>query len=256
MVCKNCGTQYDDTESFCPNCGTAAEAPQTESAAPAANDIKSKLPVICIAAVAVIVVICLLSALFGGGAKSTIKSYYKALGKGDQKAMLSLRMPKKMIEDYVDENYDCKPKEYYKVYDKAWDALYKGLKKEGKVKFEYEIKTIEDINKLDKLDDEVGKIDDLDEFKDRMDDVYDDYDFDAKKIKACKVAEVKYTLSVDGKKAAKGENIVFVYKYKGDWYIYNAPGLGSITSKLENSKDADDYEDAIEDAYDALEDLD
>ncbi|MDD6102178.1 MAG: zinc-ribbon domain-containing protein [Clostridiales bacterium] len=263
MFCNNCGTQFDDTESFCPNCGTPAQ--QTEQAAPeeatapaknASNDIKEKLPLLIGAAAAVIVVILILSALFGGSAKSTIKKYYKAVGKGDQKTISKLMAPEKVREEQVDDAFDCSLKEYYKVYNKAWEALYKGLKKEGKVKFEYEIKNIEDIEKLDKLEDEVGKIDDLDEFKDMLDDVYDDYDFDYKKIKTCKVAEVKYVLNVDGKKAAKGTYVTFVYKYKGDWYVYCGPGLNSILNQLSKSDDADDYEDAVEDARDALEDLD
>lgn len=252
MVCANCGNEFADTEKFCPNCGTPAPVSEAAEAAETASNVVEeakeqlkKLDPKMIGALvgALVVLIILCSLVFGGGsAKSAVKDYYKALEKGDAKTIFSMTLPKK-------------PKEVYKIYDKAFDALYKGLKKEGKVKWEVEIKKIENINKLDKLDDEVGKIDDLEAFQDLMEKTFDEYDLDASKIKACSVAQVKYTLSVGKHKAVKEEDIVFVYKFKGDWYVMGATNPESLLRKLAKAEDADDYEDAIDDAKEILEDL-
>ena len=216
---------------------------------------RSVLPKI-ICGVLVIGIILILVALFGGGAKSSLKKYYKAVGKFDAKTQFNMTFPKSIQKDAIDDAYDMSVKEYLKVVQNAYDELEDGLKEEGKVKFDYEIKKIEKLGKLDKIDEEdlPGEVEDLDDFRDLMDDsdFSEEYDLDAKKIKAAYGAEVKYSLTVDGDKVVKGTDNLIIYKYKGKWYVYSAIETGDFVWDLAEEKD---FKDAVEDFSDALEDL-
>lgn len=251
MICSNCGTQYEDGQAFCPNCGTPADNP-----APAAsplhenNDINQKLPVLIGACVIVLLVLIVLIASLSGGYKKAVKKSFKYFEKGKSEKLLNLTIPKKVREDFIDDMYDTDIDEYAEVYDAAYKAFWDGLKEEGKVKFTYEIKEAENLDKLDKLKDEFSKMD-LDDFKDMMDEAYDDYDFDADKIKKAYGVEVKWKLEVDGDKAANDTEDIIVYKYKGDWYVMSPLDLGDIIGEL----DYDDYEDVIKDVNDELKEL-
>lgn len=215
---------------------------------------RSVLPKI-ICGVLVIGIILILVALFGGGAKSTLKKYYKAVGKFDAKTQFNLTTPKQIQEDVIDDEYDCSVKEYLKVVKEANNALYDGLKEEGKVKFTYEIKAFEKLGKLKKIDedDDLGGIEDLDDFKDRMEYLEDDTDFDASKIKAAYAAKIKWKFTVGGDKVDSGNDFCFVYKYKGKWYVLGAIDTDTLAYACSGE---DDYEDAVDDYYDALEYLD
>lgn len=256
MFCKNCGSEFADGEAFCPNCGTAADNAQSQpgndaqpqAAAPKSN---STAAIIAIAAVAVIVVIVLV-ALLSGGEKKAVKKYFKAFGNFKTEKLMAMEMPEKVSKEAVEDNdyFDFDYEDYVEVNVKVADIVYEGLKDEGKVKYEYEIKKMEDLDDLDKLEDDVI-YEDLDELKDYFDEYYDDYGFDADKIKKAYAAEVKWNFTVDKEKVAKGTSICYVYKYKGDWYVCNGPSFASILSQL----DEDDYEDLLEDAEDAYGEL-
>lgn len=256
MFCKNCGSEFADGEAFCPNCGTASDNVQSQpandaqpnAAAPKSN---STAAIIAVAAVAVIIVIALIT-LLSGGAKKQVKKYFNAFGKFNTEKLLNMELPKDVMKESIedDDYFDIDYEDFVEIYAEAGDTLYEGLKDEGKVKFEYEIKKMEDLDDLDKLDDDVI-FDDLDELKDEFDDLYDDYDFDADKIKKAYAVEVKWTFTVDKDKVAKDTSICYVYKYKGDWYVYDGPTFLNVLYQL----DEDDFEDAMEDAMDVFEEL-
>lgn len=283
MFCKNCGNEFAEGVDFCPNCGTPVKAVEEgqsaldsakDKAADMAGDVKNalngaadavaektgldkktagKVVPIAICAVVVVVVLLILNALFGSSPKKAIKQYYKAFAKGDTKKMLELTIPKQIREDYIDEVYDIDLKDYYDLKGAADEALIDGLKEEGKVKIDLDIKGIEKIGKYKKLDKkDFGKMD-LDDFRDAIEDMADYVDayddINVKKIKKVYVAEVKWTLTVDGDKAAKDTDYLYIFKYKGKWYIYGA------SSSLYYYLDEDDYEDAMEDYQDAMEDF-
>ncbi len=275
MFCKNCGTQFEDGQAFCPSCGTAVSAaevnggaaPQSNpapdysapdySSAPSFEAPKSSgskiLPVALVAAVIVLVIVALV-VILGNPGKKAVKKYYKALAKFDEKKLIEMTMPKEGLEEMFDkQKYDYE--DYVEAMSAAADALLEELKDEGKVKFEYEIKEIEKIGKLDKLKGDVKindeKIKTLEDLQEALEDDFEDYDLDSEKIKKAYAAEIKWTLTVDKDKAAKDTDTVIIYKYGGSWYINN----GTTVSEIAMSLDSDDYDDALEAYRDELKAL-
>ena len=170
-TCPNCKAQLEDDVVFCNECGTKvdsasaqaepASSDATSNAAPAGNSIlenaaqttkNSNIGIIAVAAAALVLIVILVALLGGGGgAKGAIKSYFAALEKGDTDKLITAMVPKAGLEDYIDDMYDADYKDYVKAYDAFYKVMWSGLKKEGKVKLDYEIKTIESVKKLDKL---------------------------------------------------------------------------------------------------------
>ena len=281
-ICPNCKAQLEDDVVFCNECGTKlddvkTEAPKNDApaadntASPAGNSVleaaqqtakNSSIGIIAVAIVALVVVVILIAALAGGGggAKSAIKGYFAALQKGDTSKLLGYVVPKKGLEDYVDDYYDADLDDYIKAYDELYDTMWAGFKNEGKINLEYEIKTIENIKKLDKLKKEAKAWDvkDLEDFQDMVDDYLDDYGVEGDKVKEVYIAEVKYTLEVDGKKILKDDGIVFIYKYAGNWYMAGGlPDAYDILSEIYyDSKLEDDFEDVMSDCADVYDDYD
>lgn len=253
MFCNNCGTQFEDNQAFCPNCGTPADngnAAQSPADIQANNDLKSKLPLLVGAGVILLLVIIILCVALSGGHKKAVKKSFKYFEKGQSEKLAKLELPKSVLEEMLDDTLDIDLDEYCEIQDAAFDALWEGLKDEGKVKVSYEIKNCENIDDLDKLEDDVV-YDDLDDFKDAMDDTYDDYDFDADKIKKAYVYKIKFTIEVDGDKAVSETIYTIAYKYKGDWYLSKTLDALTIAGLL----DDDDFEDVIEDVYKEYKDL-
>ncbi len=254
MFCKNCGSEFADGEAFCPNCGTAAEGTQSQAADNAQQEASKSgnyAPIIAIAAVAVVVIIAII-VLMSGAEKKAVKKYFNAFGKFKTEKLIDMEMPEKVQKESLEDNdyFDIDYDDFVEISVKTGDIVYEGLKDEGKVKFEYEIKKMEDLEDLDKLEDDV-RFEDLDELKDYFDEYYDDYGFDADKIKKAYAAEVKWNFTVDKDKVAKDTSICYVYKYKGDWYVLDGPSFTSVLYQL----DEDDFEDLLEDAKDAYEEL-
>lgn len=258
MFCNNCGTQFDDTQAFCPNCGTAVEAANNAASpqpfAPKKGGNSKLIPLIGVAAVAVILIIVIVAIASSGGYKKAIKNQFKYLEKGKVEKLYALTAPEAVREDSVDESYELDLDEYYEIMTAASEAFWEGLKDEGKVKLDYEIKAAENLDDLDELKKDMKddwEIKDLDDFIDGMDELYEEYDFDADEIKKAYAVEYKYTLEVDGDKAISKKDIAIVYKYEGDWYIYSGLNPLSLAYQL----DEEDYEDVIEDVQKELEDL-
>lgn len=256
MYCNNCGTQFEDGQEVCPNCGAAAASEeQSPSVSPfdsPSNNMKGKLPIIIIAAAVVVLIIVIVAIASSGGHEKAVEDMFKYVEKGKSEKLLALNMPKEVYEELIEEEYDMELKDYFEIQDEAWDTLWEGLKDEGKVKLSYEIKKSENINKLDKLEEDMEdyEIEDLDDFIDLMDEEYEDYDFDASKIKKAYAVEIKYTLTVDGDKVTSATGTTIVYKYKSDWYVIETFTPYAIAYSLDG-----DYEDLMDDLSDVYEDL-
>lgn len=277
-TCPNCKAQLEDDVVFCNECGTKvdsapaqaepASSDATSNAAPAGNSIlenaaqttkNSNIGIIAVAAAALVLIVILVALLGGGGgAKGAIKSYFAALEKGDTDKLITAMVPKAGLEDYIDDMYDADYKDYVKAYDAFYKVMWSGLKKEGKVKLDYEIKTIESVKKLDKLKKDAKNIgiSDLDDVQDLLDDWMDDYGVDADKVKEAYVAEVKYTLEADGEKILKDDGICLIYKYSGKYYVLgDLPTADDIISEIVYDDDLlDKFEDMLLDAKDLVED--
>ncbi|MGN0165752.1 MAG: zinc ribbon domain-containing protein [Lachnospiraceae bacterium] len=260
MFCKNCGAQFDDSQAFCPSCGTpvAPSAPAGAASQPftPSKNGNSKLPLVIVAAAVIVVLVIIVAVLTSGGQKKAVKNMFKYLEDGNTAKLLTLEAPKAVAEEMIEEaydNYNVDFEEFVEVYDSAFETFWAGLKDEGKVKVSYEIKNCENLNKLDKLKKDMKDWDikDLEDFVDNMDDMYGDYDFDADKIKSAYAIEYKYTIEVDKDKAIKGSDLTIAYKYKGDWYLLSTVDLNTLVGSL----DDEDYEEVIEDTRDEIKEL-
>lgn len=277
--CPKCGVELPDEAAFCNNCGenlsAKPEEAQTEEKAEAPvvapvsenNQVlenakeenkNTKIGILAVggfAAVLVLIILIVIISSASGSPKSVIKAQMKAFEKGDVKTMIYGSMPSKAVDSYLDDELDMTSKEFIELTQPIYDAMWDGLKSEGKVKFSYEIKKVENLDKLDKLKDDAKRLGykDLDDFKDYVEDDFDDYDLDSDKISKAFFAEVKWEITVDGDKAVKKQTtFITIYKYKGKMYVYNGlPDFYEVYSNL----DRDDYDDVIDDMKDAIEDL-
>jgi hypothetical protein len=278
MFCKNCGSEIADGEAFCPSCGAAtvqpeaaaedvtgaAQAESTEGAegTTGGKGLKEKLPFLIATGVVVVIALIILIACSGGSAKGAVKDYYKALKNGNTKKLVLATYSKDVAEELIDDGYDMTLKEFYSATDDCFDILYKGLKDEGKLKFEYEIKKIENVDKLDKLKSysKALGVSDLEDFQDNMEDLEDYGKFDASKIKKAYIAEVKWSVSVGGETLDKNDDYMYIYKYKGDWYIFGGPDFSAVFSDVKSAnsdkKFDGDFDDVIDDVKDAIDDND
>ena len=280
-TCPNCKAQLEDDVVFCNECGTkvdsapaqaeetaSSDASSTSNAAPAGNSIlenaaqttkNSNIGIIAVAVAALVLIVILIALLGGGGgAKGAIKSYFAALEKGDTDKLIGVQVPKAGLEDYVDDMYDVDYKDYVKAYDAFYKAMWSGLKKEGKVKLDYEIKKVENVKKLDDLKKDAKSlgISDLDDVQDLLDDYMDDYGVDADKVKEAYIAEIKYTLEADGEKILKGDGLCLIYKYSGKYYVIgDLPEAYDIIDEIVYDDDlADKFEDMLSDTKEIVED--
>ena len=140
--------------------------------------------------------------------------------------------------------------------EKAYAAFLKALKKEqGKLKIDYEIKKIENLDKLDDLEDDVY-YDDADDFAEMLEDMYEDYGFNAKKVKKVFAVQVKYEVTAGKADICENKTVWYVYKYGGSWFVYTSFDLDTIISECRYNDDFSDAVDAYDDAYEKfVEDL-
>lgn len=273
--CPKCGVELPDDAAFCNNCGEnlaekPADAPAEEKkeepvVAPVSENNQvlenakeankntkiGLIAVVGVVAILALIVVCVLISSMTGP-KAAIKKYMKAFQDGDAKTLYT-DMPEKCLDEYYDDIYEVSFKEYVKAITPVYKEMWSSLKDEGKVKFTYEIKACENVNKLKDLkkDGKKAGIKDLKDLQELLDDEFDDYDLDSKKIKKAYLAEVKWELTVDGDKAIKETETIIVYQYGGKYYVAGGPNYASIRYGL----DRNDYDDVIEDIDDALEDF-
>lgn len=141
--CQNCGSAMEDQEVFCANCGT-----QNETAAPAADN-KKKLGLIIGGAVAIVLVLVLLvSMIFGGGQKAAVQKYLDLDWKGRTGSIKSLA-PEKYWK-YVEEEYDLDVKDIKEDWKDDWkdeledyvesESFEEAYGNKGKVSYKYQDK--------------------------------------------------------------------------------------------------------------------
>ena len=245
MFCTKCGKQVPDGSVICPHCGNALAAPQQAApqAAPqplqAVNNFagnvvdkakkgdKKTLIIGAVAAVAaVIVLVMIISWLFGNGPKSVVK---KALKKS--------------------ENIEKKYEELAETY-----LLFSNKKARKKLDMdndedEEEAKTSWKITKTKKY----GKNDDVTE---GMRAYVSQMGGDEDKVKASALVEVTETTKVKGEDPEKVKKYYAVVKVGGKWYMLTGSGskadninkaadkweamAGSDSKKKKNSDDDDD----------------
>lgn len=166
---------------------------------------------VAVAAVAVLIVVI---SLAGGGYKRTVKDFMKAFEKSDAEKMIEIAMPKAMQEAYFDDEEELE--DYIDMMDDSLDDLWDEIEdSDGKV--EWKIKRAESLKKLKGLRSEAEDYgyDDIDDYRERMEDVYE---LDEKKIKKVYAVEIEMEVEMDDD-TEENDAIIFVYKYKGKWYV-------------------------------------
>ena len=163
-------------------------------------DVKKILPIAAIGVVAAVVVILLFSWIFGRSAKATARKAAEYAINGNFYKITKLYHKEVIKEnDWDDKGFrdDCEDlEEEWDEYIEDWED------EEGKIKFSYKIKDVDDITG-----------DDLDDIQDYYDDEYD------LKVKKAKKFEVEINVKYDDEEDETDEEIVVV-KIGGKWYLY------------------------------------
>lgn len=240
--CTTCGAQLDDNATFCTSCGaTQGEQPKQDSAAASAadsvkntiNDIKDKVDVgaikdsltmdnikslktepnkntiialSCIGAVALIVIIIILCAVFSGGYKKPIDKMFKAFEDGDGKALMSI-YPDVLIEsddfedNIKDADYDSVKEYFEEQAEKFTDQLEEEYGKDLKISY---------------------KIEDKDELSNKkLKDIKDSLKAQgAKNVKVTKGYELDLEIKIKGDDDDDEDDLeIIVAKVNGQWCI-------------------------------------
>lgn len=210
--CSNCGSQMNDEDKVCGQCGTpvaGANVNPTPAAAPAADEGKKKnnniiiaLIAIAIVAIVALVVVVNIASNFTGY-KGTLNKMVKALEDDDTDALIALSSS---ISDEINEAwYGDDFEEYYEdaidsVLDKYEDKV------ENIKKISYEITDETELSKRN--------MEDLEEA------MVDNYDMDFSDIK--KVVKVDLKITVKGSKKSGSYNVedLIMVKEDGGWKIH------------------------------------
>ncbi len=210
--CSNCGSQMNDEDKVCGQCGTpvaGANVNPAPVAAPAADEGKKKnnniiiaLIAIAIVAIVALVVVVNIASNFTGY-KGTLNKMVKALEDDDTDALIALSSS---ISDEINEAwYGDDFEEYYEdaidsVLDKYEDKV------ENIKKISYEITDETELSKRN--------MEDLEEA------MVDNYDMDFSDIK--KVVKVDLKITVKGSKKSGSYNVedLIMVKEDGGWKIH------------------------------------
>ena len=223
--CTNCGKQNEDASAFCFNCGSPLQAPEAqpvveeqtpvieqtvETGEAKQEDIKSRLKIdkllamlkayksvlmiIGGAAIAAIVAVIVISAIFPSP-KAVVKKYMKGFESENAKMIVSC-MP-----DFFWDNDKDEKEEMIEELDDYLDYI-------DFDSFSFEIK------KVKNFDD-----DEIEEWEEELESYESWYDeFDADDVKNFKSVKVKVTVKMDGEKDSTITEIILI-KYKGQWKI-------------------------------------
>lgn len=202
--CENCGAEMDDNQTVCPNCSTGAETeptntvvdePITESTSTAKPVNTKNIAVIAGIVAAVVIVIAIISSIFGSGWKKPINNYFKGQEKADAKTYLSA-FPKfyaEKMEDYID--------------DEALEEDLEDFEDEygSKIKMSYKVTEKEKIKK-----------DDLQKVQKYIKSVYEE----EVKVSAGYKVRIKATIKGSDDKDTDSTT-VYVYKIDGKWSYFD-----------------------------------
>lgn len=215
--CENCGSELKDTDTVCPNCGTAVEKTtkkdvkntkvednQTQTVNPTEGKINKKtFAIVGGIVVAAILLIVIVIALCSGGYTKPISYMCNGVQKADSKTF-SKAFPKVMTED-----------DDYKIDDDDIEKLLENLEDEyGKnIKITYKVL---DKEKIDK--------EDLEDLQEKLEDQYED---SKKKCKVTAGYKVTVKMTIKGKDDKDTDSTTInVYKIGGKWCI--AGGASSL----------------------------
>lgn len=212
--CGNCGAPMNDADIICQNCGARSAAPQAPNAKKAKMPDLKKIPKKYIKIGAIVagalVLIIILTAIFGASYKDAVKNYVAAEYNGKYNKIEKLAP--KAFWDYVEEELDfevdemvddLKDEEYLEEENEYLEDTY-GENVKATIKF---------VDKL-KLDE-----DDLDSIKDEL---KKNYDIPKKSVK--KAYSVVYKITLKGSEQKKTRfSILTVVKIGNKWY----PSLGA-----------------------------
>ena len=257
MFRERCGQANPDEAKFCEGCGANLEpvaAPVVEEAsAPAGasvagvtaavtgafdsavdvvkgNDKLQKIIKIAIPIVAVILVLIILAAcgVFTHGSEKALKKLYKAMAKGDGKAIYNLTIDPIELEKAIDSEYnDIDSKEdYIEEFKENAEEELDDLEDE----FGNRLKTKVEIKKVTKY--KKKEVKELGEY------LEEHYDYEAKDLQDIRVLKAKVTIKGSEDDDSDTDEYV-VAKIKGKWYV---GGVGDLYSKdrIESVLDGDE----------------
>ena len=222
--CNYCGTQLEDSATFCANCGAAVESQTTQKKAATSNTTapqsttskvqleaplksnnfiaqnKNKLIGIGIAAIVVIIVFSLASSIISGwGYKGPIKNYYKAINKESGKTYL------KAIPEFMAEYEDIDEDDAEEKMEKLLDSYGDIVGKDPKISYEILTKTELSEKALELQEKLINK-----KYEDELDD----------EVEVSAGYEVLLKLTIKGSRDKRESySIVTVYEIDGDWYL-------------------------------------
>ncbi len=205
--CQNCGTEIDDNQTVCPNCGAGAEDtnatveqtttetandPINSNPTPSAKPVSPKnIAILAGIIAAIVVVIAIISSIFGSGWKKPIKNYVKGMEKANSEMYLSAfpEFYADQVEDiYTDESLEKALENYEEEYG-------------SKIKMSYKITNKEKIKK-----------DDLQKVQKYIKSKYDT------EVKVSKGYKVRAKLTIKGTEDEDTDtDTIYVYKIDGKW---------------------------------------
>ena len=216
--CPNCGTAMEDEAVFCPNCGAqdapveapaeaAVETVETPVEAPVeapTADNKKTLIALLAGVAAVIVVVILAIALFGGGVNKAVGNMEAVLN-GKMKKIEKMA-PKAYWENLAEEDEDFDLDDLIEMAEESYEDELEELEDEYGKNVKYSIKVLEKKKvKRDKV-------------KDIAEAIEDSYDIDEKKVKAA--YELGVRVQIKGKdETERNYSKLTAVKISGKWYI-------------------------------------
>lgn len=220
--CQNCGSEMQDQEVFCANCGTQNDA------APAADNKKKLFAIIGGAVAIVLVLVLLVPMIFGGAQKAAAQKYLNAYYKGNVGSLKSLA-PEEYWE-YVDDKLDLEVKDVKDDWKDDWkdnledivedEGFEESYGDKGKISYKYQDKREADKDVLKAV-------------KKYLDSTYD---IKEKDVKALYIVDFTYTYKGDKNKDVETGS-VYVVQIKNKWYPVTSRGDFLVSSIVSNSVD-------------------
>lgn len=208
--CEKCGSEMNDTDKVCPNCGAAVEEKSTKkdvqkdvkennnsnTVNATEKDNKKTIAIVGIIASAVIVLLIAIFSIVSNAYKAPIKNYFNGMQKQNSKIYVKAYpdfMKDKMSDKYDDDYMEKMMKSYEKKYG-------------DKIKISFKVL---DKTKIDK--------DDLKDVKESLDNKYSD-----EKIKVTDGYEVCVKATIKGSDDKDVDYTTMkVYKINGKWCMIN-----------------------------------